>query len=90
MDSRTQRRIRLLVAFQGARKDLFSLVRFRPSLLCAVICIYTYYFNTPFRAVFRTLPVEVANELAYVPDQMILDFVFLKVVWQEYEIAYKN
>ena len=31
------------------------------------------------RAVFYTLPVDVANELAYVPDQMILDFLFTKV-----------
>lgn len=35
--------------------------------------------TTQFRAVYRTLPVEVANELAYVPDQMILDFLFIKV-----------
>lgn len=31
------------------------------------------------RAVYSTLPAEVANELAYVPDQMILDFLFIKV-----------
>ncbi len=31
------------------------------------------------RAVYRTLPPEVTNELAYVPDQMILDFLFTKV-----------
>lgn len=31
------------------------------------------------RAVYRTLPANVAGELAYVPDQMILDFVLVKV-----------
>lgn len=31
------------------------------------------------RAVYSTLPADVANELAYVPDQMILDFLFTKV-----------
>eukprot|EP00903_Cladosiphon_okamuranus_P007797 g7546.t1 len=30
------------------------------------------------RAVFSTLPTDVANELAYVPDQLILDFLFIK------------
>lgn len=35
--------------------------------------------ETTKRAVFYTLPADVANELAYVPDQMILDFLFIKV-----------
>lgn len=31
------------------------------------------------RAVYRTLPRGVASELAYVPDQMIFDFLLIKV-----------
>ena len=44
-----------------------------------LLCLPNPIPRNPARAVYRTVPPEVTNELAYIPDQMILDFLFIKV-----------